>query len=146
MKNYTNLEQSQKLAEILPVESADAWWAERYEGKVTYDGQYIVNEEPFYYISFIKPSEINYSQDTVKDIPCWSLAALIEALPLGTDIHNITDGHKIYYYVEIYTKEICMKLKRMNKAEICLSSERHENLVDACVEMIMKLYKEKYIK
>lgn len=82
-----------------------------------------------------------YIQYTAKEfyLPCWSLAALIEALPLGVDIHNITDGHKMYYYVEIYTKEIYMKLKRMGKEEICLSTEWHENLVDACVEMILKL-------
>ena len=72
-------------------------------------------------------------------IPCWSLAALIDVLPLGISIQNISDGHKIYYYVEIYTKEIYMKLKRMNKEEICLSTQRHENLIDACVEMIVKL-------
>ena len=129
MKSYTNLEQSQKLAEILPVESADMFLA--LNGTQPVMSKYIDN-------GFVT------ADNTA--IPCWSLAALIDALPLGTDIHNITDGHKIYYYVEIYTKEISMKLRRMNKAEICLSSERHENLVDACVEMIMKLYKEKYIK
>ena len=33
MKNYTDIEQSKKLAEILPIESADMWYAEVYEGK-----------------------------------------------------------------------------------------------------------------
>jgi len=121
MKSYTNLEQSQKLAEILPVESADMFLA--LNGTQPVMSKYIDN-------GFVT------ADNTA--IPCWSLAALIDALPLGTDIHNITDGHKIYYYVEIYSKEISMKLRRMNKAKICLSSERHENLVDACVEMILK--------
>ena len=120
MKSHTDLEQSQKLADILPIESADMFLA--LNGTIPVMSKYVDNE-------FVTAD---------MDIPCWSLAALIGVLPLGTDIHNITDGHKIYYYVEIYTKEICMKLKRMNKAEICLSSERHENLVDACVEMILK--------
>ena len=121
MKSYTNLEQSKKLAEILPIESADMWW----------------NTEK-HYPEFVK----TYSEhlgEQISPIPVWSLAALIDVLPLGVDIHNISDGHKIYYYVEIYTKEIYMKLKRMNKPEICLSTERHENLVDACIEMIFTL-------
>ncbi len=120
MKSYTNLEQSKKLAEILPIESADMFLA--LNGTIPVMSKYIDNE-------FITAD---------MDIPAWSLAALIGVLPLGTEIYNITDGHKMYYYVEIYTKEICMRLKRMNRPEICLSSERHENLVDACVEMILK--------
>jgi hypothetical protein len=127
MKSYTDLKQSKKLAEILPIESADMKFP--YFG----DGQYGETA------CFGEPIEFSGE----KDIPCWSLAALIGALPLGVDIHNITDGHKIYYYVEIYTKEIYMKLKRMSKEEICLSSKRHENLVDACVEMIFTLKQRK---
>ena len=34
MKAYTDVEQSKKLAEILPIESADLWWAERYAGRM----------------------------------------------------------------------------------------------------------------
>lgn len=126
MKSYTDLEQSKKLAKILPPESADMKYP--YFG----DGQYGETAR------FGEPIEFSGE----KDIPCWSLAALIGTLPLGVDIYNTTDGNKIYYYVEIYTKEICMRLKRMNRPEMCLSSERHENLVDACVEMILKLYEQ----
>lgn len=118
MKSHTDLEQSKKLAEILPVESADLWWD--------------TNEfEPRLHKHYHQ-----YLGITINPIPCWSLAALIEALPLGVDIHNISDGHKIYYYVELYTKEIYMK--SMGK-EILLSTERRENLVDCCYEMILKL-------
>ena len=122
MKSYTDIEQSKNLAEILPHESADMFLA--LDGTLPVMSKYIDD-------GFVT------ADNTA--IPCWSLAALIDVLPLGVDIHNITDGHKIYYYVEVYTKEIYMKLKRMNKAEICLSTERHENLVDACVEMIFTL-------
>jgi len=139
MKAYTDLQQSSKLAEILPIESADVWWAERYGGKVTHDGQYIVNEEPIYYISFIKPSEINYSQDTVKDIPCWSLAALLEVLP------TIDDGNR--------NPVICKDI-RLNKwhvvyhgtaVEPTIDSEVYDDLIDAAVEMILKLHEQKLI-
>lgn len=129
MKSYTDLKQSEKLAEILPIESADMGW-----------DVFVDNS-----VRCLPMNDWDLHKDGsngVKFIPCWSLAALIELLPLGVDIHNITDGHKMYYYVELYTKEIYMKLKRINKPEICLSSERHENLVDACYEMILKLHEQ----
>ena len=122
MKSYTDITQSKKLIELgIDINTADMWW----------------NTEK-HYPEFVKTYREHLGEQ-ISPIPLWSLAALIEALPLGVDIHNISDGHKIYYYVEIYTKEIYIKLKRMNKEEICLSTERHENLVDACVEMIVKL-------
>lgn len=125
MKAYTDINQSKKLAEILSIESADMRYAP------------FGDIHPWFWDGHLLEKGA---------IPCWSLAALFErVLPLEAEIHKQTDGHKMYYYVEIYTKEICMKLKRMNKPEICLSSERHENLVDACVEMILKLYKEKIL-
>lgn len=121
MKSYTDIEQSKKLAEILPIESADVWWAERYGGKVTHDGQYIVDEEPIYYISFIKPSEINYSQDTVKDIPCWSLAALLEQFE---DTAGLTKEYGLWFCYD-------------NRKSSC--TKHYDNPVDACVEMIVTL-------
>ena len=129
MKSYTDLKQSAQLALLLPAGSSDMWWnwlSDPFDE--VNEGEY--DKEPLLHKPVCYPE---------KALPCWSLAALIDALPLGVDIHNITDGHKMYYYVEIYTKEIYMKLKRMNKPEICLSTERHENLVDACYEMILKL-------
>ena len=135
MKNYTDVEQSKKLAEILPIESADVWWAERYGGKVTHDGQYIVNEEPIYYISFIKPSEINYSQDTVKDIPCWSLAALLDIL--RDKAYSIDEDATVtlssYKTVEWDLSIINSGLNMVTKSDP----------IDACVEMIAKI-KEKF--
>lgn len=35
MKNHTNIEQSKKLAEILPIESADMWWPYYYDTEHT---------------------------------------------------------------------------------------------------------------
>ena len=119
VKSYTGLEQSKKLAEILPPESADYCWG--------------IDDETLQYNS--SPYPCAWKDYTCKEyyIPCWSLAALISVLPLEIDTHKQTDGHKTYYYVELY-------MKRMGK-EIYLSTERHENLVDACVAMIEKLHK-----
>lgn len=68
MKAYTDLEQSQKLAEILPPESADMYYY-----------SYMSIGEPFY---MNYPNVIEDRQKLAKnDIPCWSLAALVELLP-----------------------------------------------------------------
>ena len=117
MKAYTDIEQSKKLAEILPLESADMCYrAYREEGGIP---DYGVTLCPYQFASWI-------------GVPCWSLAALLEGvLPLEAETHKQTDGHKIYYYVETY-------MRRKGK-EIYLSTQRHENLIDACVEMILKL-------
>lgn len=62
MKSYTDVEQSKKLAEILPIESAD----------MTYDWAVIDKEY----------STIPYCRKPIDDeLPCWSLAALLEQIP-----------------------------------------------------------------
>ena len=124
IKSYTDIEQSKKLAEILPIESADMWWL-----YITAQGKYIamMHEEPDpHYLARMESYGIKDAA-----IRCWSLAALLDVLPLGIDTHKQTDGYKIYYYVELY-------MKRMEE-DIYLSTERHENLVDACYDMILRL-------
>lgn len=142
MKSYTDLEQSKKLVEILPIESVDIWWAERYKGRVTENGQYIVDEEPYYYLSLTNPSENNWSQDQIKDIPCWSLAALLDAIPQeifdGEYIINITEGCDNRWILTYDHYE------NKNHSYYGLSSSA-DNLVDACYEMILNLHKLKLL-
>ena len=95
IKICTSLEQSKKLIELgIDINTADIWWAERYEGRVTEDGQYIIAKEPYYYLSLTKPSDINYSQDTIKDIPAWSLSALLKLMPF----HIIENNQRYGFY------------------------------------------------
>lgn len=138
MKSYTDLEQSKKLAEILTLESADMWWAERYAGQVMANGQYIVEEKPVYYLSLTKPSDGNYSQDTVKDIPCWSLASLLEQLD-----DEITDDNGNDYNLTIVKEGLQYQLyyhDSWGQVED-IETDYYDDLVDACVEMIIKLHK-----
>lgn len=65
IKSFSDLEQSKKLAEILPLESADMWYDN--------DGESIAGRPEVRCGSFIGLSRIN--------IPCWSLAALLGVLP-----------------------------------------------------------------
>ena len=59
MKSYTDLEQSKKLAEILPLESADMWFA---NGLIVAK----TSKEP---------------NDIKGVFPCWSFAALLRLIP-----------------------------------------------------------------
>ena len=66
MKSYTDLEQSKKLAEFLPMESADnyySWHDDRY---------YVVNKD------------CPYPYSLKEKIPCWSFAALLDIIPYPT--------------------------------------------------------------
>ena len=67
MKTYTDIEQSKKLAEILPPESADMWY--QHTGYSIVDG----TEKPKYFPMVIR----DWKSDD--DIPCWSLTALLYA-------------------------------------------------------------------
>lgn len=68
IKSYTSLEQSKKLAKILPLESADMWWP--WYSNLESDGYY--DDFPMFYKPICNPD---------KSVPCWSLAALLNLLP-----------------------------------------------------------------
>jgi len=72
IKSHTDLEQSEKLAKILPIESADAYWW--YSGKR-------------FYIESIDDGDFNENSD----IRAWSLAALISILPKIHKLKPILD-------------------------------------------------------
>lgn len=65
MKSYTDLEQSKRLAEVLPLESADMG----YLWNGTSFCEYPVSNQTIF--------------KRVENIPCWSLAALLGVLPEG---------------------------------------------------------------
>lgn len=124
MKSFTDIPQSKKLAEILPIESADLWYAERYAGQVLDNGKYVVEDTPYYYLSLARPSENNFSQDTIKDIPCWSLAALLELIPKNYLIEANKKTTRTLYHITAISGEV---------------THYHQDLVDAAVEMLLKL-------
>lgn len=109
IKSYTDMEQSQKLAEFLPIENADITLHVPIIGK----------------------------RITEWDIPCWSLAALLNILPTIDDRNAEfckdirCDKWHIYYHATATLPVI--------------DTDRYENLVDACYEMILKLHKLKML-
>jgi len=68
IKSYTDIEQSCKLAEILPLESADMYWRSlKLNGHISWTSHIKRLEPPIY--------------DLEHYIPCWSLAALLRLIP-----------------------------------------------------------------
>lgn len=68
MKSYTNIEQSRKLAEILPIETADMMW----------DDWSLIDEGWKLSVGYYPEIEKDYGR---KCYPAWSLAALLDILP-----------------------------------------------------------------
>ena len=122
IKSYTDIEQSKKLAEFLPLESADMYWS--------------IEEVPFlaFPVNDIV-TDWKYAEENGM-LPAWSLAALLGVLPIiGEEkdaanpfIAKTPAGEYYVVYATLY-KEID-------------SSGIYNNPVDACVEMIIKLHEQ----
>ena len=112
IKSYTDLKQSKKLAEILPLESADMDYIPVVNTD-NIDGEYsvIVNK---------------WDNDHIIEegwIPCWSLTALLSVLHDYT-LQTNTDGTVFV---------VCDSKKPM-------ISDAYDNPVDACVAIIESLH------
>lgn len=114
IKSYTSVEQSSKLAEILPLESADMKW---YFFKSEIDAPKLPT------FGYSKDAAENYKSTEAVYLPCWSLTALIGVMPEiqgGKPVIALYDNYITYQHMsDLYTKA--------------------DNLVDACVAMIEKL-------
>lgn len=117
MKSFTDIEQSKKLAEILPIESADMRYAP-FEGT-----------HPWVWDEEVKLLEKG-------SIPCWSLSALLDTL------ENEIDGEEgETYQLNIEKDGTWWNIWYREKYDEAnpIETKSTENLVDACVEMIVKL-------
>ena len=108
IKSYTDINQSKKLAGILPLESADMKYRE-YTSSLDYSSKHC--DVP----SVGHPFE--------RDIPCWSLAALLEVIGHYT-LQTVSDSKRVIIVSE-------------NGNPISFFS--NPQTVDACYEMILKL-------
>ena len=125
MKTYTDLEQSKKLAGILPLESADMI----YMPMMDIDS---MSNSGFFNIPECYPFNEFKDSDT-KPLPCWSLAALLDVLP---DESDIVKG-KVDVVDYKYMCTVCIKEE--------VVTAFGNNLLDACYELIIKLYKRKLL-
>ena len=117
MKAYTDIEQSRKLAEILPMESADMFYT------LIDQGLYLEVKQG------IEPSK--------DDIPCWSLTALLDVLPKNLDIGRpvLATNYRGYYWVSYFDEYMKEKF----------TSKIYNNPIDACYKMVLKLHKQKLL-
>lgn len=135
IKSYTDLEQSKKLAEMLPLESADMEYL-----AIKENGQ-LVGSVPFAKDdSEVEDSAYSHTYDR---IACWSLTALLSVLPKDKSIDcAISFG---YYngkgeYIE---KWICSFEKEGETTDdFIIETTDGDNPIDACYEMILKLHEQ----
>ena len=127
MKAYTDLEQSKKLAEILPLESADMhyndWSYDFLEG-YEHTGRYKVD--------LGTPKTICGELD----IPCWSLAALLGVLP-----NSIYDNTDEYSQIEFSKRSVAYH----DMDDGIKVGSIQDNLIDACYKLILKLHEQKLL-
>ena len=125
MKAYTDIEQSKKLAEILPLESADCFW--------DYDDLQKYHRINWLEDGYNKEGQLRLNENNVC---AWSLAALLGLIPQeifdGEYIINITEGCD-NRWVLTYDH-----FENRNHSYYSLSAGA-DNLVDACYELILKL-------
>ena len=129
MKAFTDLEQSKKLAEFLPLESADMTLPFRH----TKDNKYL----PGYVIARTYTEVYNEmivlpgmkKQELCKLInPCWSLAALMDIL----------EREAVFKTPKEWACQTYIDFK-------AITSDYYNNPIDACVAMIEKLHEQKLL-
>lgn len=122
IKAYTDLEQSKKLAEILPLESADACWTNHLFERFLSSWR-VESTPPQEYKCLLDRFVVSgYLIE-----PAWSLAALLSILPVTATLlkdANISNTGDIKYNCECSMVNI---------------HKWFDNPVDACYEMIFKL-------
>ena len=130
MKGYTNLEQSKKLAEILPLESADMHW------------QYI-EEDNGQLQWFCFPKDFSINQHNT--VSAWSLAALLNVLPFHLIINNQRYAFSMHKGLNKDGETYMLRYNVFN-TNVCLySTDYYNNPIDACYEMIIKLHEQKLL-
>ena len=136
MKAYTDIDQSKKLAEFLPLESADMYY-------------YTVNGDIYKTPNMIERIDDLDVDD--KSIPCWSLAALLDVLQIYTiptafstniSVPSLTknkNGYSITYVGDY-------RIMESNNNDIESPIEIvADNPVDVCYKLVLKLHELKML-
>lgn len=118
MKSHTDLEQSKKLAEKLPKESADMGWF------------YSSNPNAARNQMWLGTKAEN------ADIPCWSLAALIAILPVNIKYK----GKSLRLRLDLGEKDFNIWYDITDNGVASDIDVLADNPIDACYEMIIKLH------
>lgn len=137
MKSFTDIPQSEKLAEILPIESADMHYVRKNRDIM---GEHVESEWSYPKYGNPNSKHANYivqNFSNYEKLPCWSLAALLEQLD-----DEIVDEYGNDYNLNIIKEGLKYQLYYQDswrQAED-IETKYYDNLIDACYEMIMKLH------
>lgn len=116
MTSYTDINQSRKLAEILPMESADMYYPNRTD--IKYQGAL--------------PIEYKHGNPLLsQEIAAWSLAGLLNTLPFPNLSKDKLGSGKEGWMVSVYPDNC--------RYDSCW----HDNPIDACIEMVLKFFEQK---
>ncbi len=130
MKNCTDLEQSKKLAEFLSIDSADMY--------------YFLDPTPAGNIYHLTMQRVdvgikNFPRYDEGDIPCWTVSAIIELLPYDIKGHNLAIYKSYCPNKKTFAYELSYEGDFSDYELSILVSTSSIELIDACVEMIIKL-------
>ena len=127
MKSYTDLEQSKKLAEILPLESADYTRLGKDEDNVL--------TRPYF-----ESCSSEIKEWIGKDLiyPCWSLTALISVLPKEVEIDGQRYAPCLFPIQDKWLLKLWYNSNHTITSPIAIFSD---NPIDAYYSMIIKLHK-----
>lgn len=133
IKSHTDLKQSKMLAEILSLESADMFCAD------VFDKEKETHSYNFHILSTWGCNTFEELKDRenrfVCFIPCWSLVALLEQLKSEIILEN---KQILFLHFNKYN-DINYEIRYTNSWSGEVLITKADNLVDACVEMIIKL-------
>ena len=125
IKAFTDISQSKVLAKILPIESADMAYL------IYKDDGHVVNKSPY----VMDGTEVRGDDGLFNYVDCWSLAALINVLKphlrrfeISVRVdknYNVFAANEVFRYFNYDDKP-----------------EGFDNLIDACVTIIEKLYEQ----
>ena len=119
IKSYTDLQQSKKLAEILPIESADMVYICIDMGRKWINVPRFIEDVP------------DHTDDY--DIYAWSLGALLDVIPCG-QVNRMANSDK-------------WEASSWNDSDFepAYYVENYDNTIDACVAMIERLHELKML-
>ena len=149
MKSFTDIEQAKKLAEFLPLESADMHYNNASIKGINYVDEYMA--ELMDYVSAKTVLSKYMINPLFEVIPCWSLAALLEILPIGfvqykhyfLEVSKMGDVSKPY---EVRYYRFREDWEGADYGRITHISYTADNPVDACVAMIEDLHERKLLR
>ena len=139
IKSFTSLEQSKKLAEILPLETADMKWFFWME-------ESDASKSPSF--GYSKTAAESYKDTEAVYLPCWSLVALLATLPneiitdnrfechYQIDIRKYDGGDNTTLYQIAYGNNRGLS----GSWHDMINTGEKENLIDCCVAMIESLH------